>query len=150
MRRGQGARGQHEVLRLETEPLPGATIDGLDGDQATVAVGDTRAEVAVEEIDELWFGDYLLVWRPPTGRVEALRPGSRGDSVRWLRESLARLQGEPAADGDVADAALEARLRSFQRRHRLEVDGLAGQQTQILINSLLASENTPRLSGADR
>jgi hypothetical protein len=34
----------------------------------------------------------------------------------------------------------------FQRDHRLEVDGLAGQQTQIIINSLLAVVGTPRLS----
>jgi len=154
-------RGSFNVLEQLDRPAVLTLIDeqggrhyvvltGLAGDRATVAVGDSRVEVGLEEIGELWFGDYLLVWRPPTGRVEALRPGSRGDSVRWLRESLARLDGEPAAEGDLFDAALESRLRSFQRRHRLEVDGLAGQQTQILINSLLASENTPRLSGGER
>jgi peptidoglycan hydrolase-like protein with peptidoglycan-binding domain len=37
-------------------------------------------------------------------------------------------------------------VRRFQREHRLDVDGLAGQQTQIIINSLLAVEGTPRLS----
>jgi len=34
----------------------------------------------------------------------------------------------------------------FQRDHRLVVDGLAGQQTQIIINSLLGSDETPRLT----
>jgi len=29
----------------------------------------------------------------------------------------------------------------------LQIDGLAGQRTQILINSMLAHDGTPRLSG---
>jgi hypothetical protein len=37
-------------------------------------------------------------------------------------------------------------VRDFQRDHRLDIDGVAGQQTQIIINSQLAVEGTPRLS----
>jgi general secretion pathway protein A len=68
-----------------------------------------------------------------------------------LRQSLAALSGgeNSATDNsDLFDAELEQQLKEFQRRHRLQVDGLAGQQTQILINSLLADDSTPRL--ADR
>ena len=46
------------------------------------------------------------------------------------------------------DADLEQIVRQFQRDHRLSVDGLAGQQTQIVINSLLAGDGTPRLKTA--
>jgi hypothetical protein len=34
----------------------------------------------------------------------------------------------------------------FQRRNRLEADGLAGQQTQIIINSRLGLDDRPSLS----
>ena len=41
---------------------------------------------------------------------------------------------------DIYDNSLANRVRDFQRDHRLDVDGLAGRQTQIIINSLLAGE----------
>jgi general secretion pathway protein A len=92
-----------------------------------------------------------LIWRPVNGNSSALGPGSRSENVRWLRQSLAALSGGEISatdNSDLFDAELERRLKDFQRHHRLQVDGLAGQQTQILINSLLADDNTPRL--ADR
>jgi general secretion pathway protein A len=73
----------------------------------------------------------------------------RDENVRWLRQSLAALDPEyegKVSDSDLFDAELERQLRSFQRRNRLQVDGLAGQQTQIFINSLLSLEGTPKLS----
>ncbi|NIR62046.1 MAG: peptidoglycan-binding protein [Gammaproteobacteria bacterium] len=66
-----------------------------------------------------------------------------------MRESLAaiddRYRAEPL-DSSIYDAELEQRVIDFQRDHRLDVDGLAGQQTQIIINSLLGLEDTPRLT----
>ena len=56
-----------------------------------------------------------------------------------------RYRAEPL-DSGIYDAALEQRVIEFQRDHRLDVDGLVGQQTQIIINSLLGSEDTPRLT----
>jgi len=78
----------------------------------------------------------------------ALGPGLRGPEVTWLRDSLAAIDERYATEGttDLFDAELEDRVRRFQRDHRLDVDGLAGQQTQIIINSLLAIEGIPRLS----
>ena len=96
----------------------------------------------------MWFGQYLLLWRPANGGEVSLGPGSRGPAVRWLRTSLAAISPDYASgdpDSDRFDAELEQVVRAFQRDHRLDVDGLAGQQTQIIINSLLAIDGTPRL-----
>jgi general secretion pathway protein A len=123
-------------------------LTALSGDTAELAFGDSRLRVPVTEVTDLWFGQYTLIWRPPNGNATALRSGSRGENVRWLRQSLARIDGEGSGgdSSDYFDAALEERVMDFQRRHRLQVDGLAGQQTQILINSLLADDGTPRLA----
>ncbi|MBT8088051.1 MAG: peptidoglycan-binding protein, partial [Gammaproteobacteria bacterium] len=75
--------------------------------------------------------------------------GSRGDLVVWLRESLAAIAPEYASEdtqSDTFDEGLGQVVRQFQRDHRLSVDGVAGQQTQIIINSLLAGDGTPRLN----
>lgn len=155
-------RGSWAVVRQLNRPAM-LTLTDADGnsfypvvtaigeDDVELAFGDERRRYPQDEVTDLWFGQYLLLWRPPGGRVTALRPGSRGAEVVWLRQSLAALDdayATSAAGSDVFDAELEQRLREFQRRNRLIVDGLAGQHTQILINSLLAAENTPQLRGA--
>ncbi|MGB5247288.1 MAG: AAA family ATPase [Woeseia sp.] len=121
----------------------------VDGDRAELAIDDTRQWFPVSEISELWFGQYLLLWQPPNGQLVTLQPGSRGVAVAWLRSSLAAIDTDYASSSDTPelfDPGLETALKNFQRRNRLQVDGVAGQQTQILINSLLADENTPLLA----
>ena len=101
------------------------------------------------ELSDLWFGEYVLLWRPPSGSSDALGPGSVGPGVLWLRESLAAIDSRytsASADSDVFDADLADKVRLFQRDHRLDVDGLAGRQTQIIINTLLEPDRAPRLT----
>ena len=78
-----------------------------------------------------------------------MAPGSRGPSVLWLRKSLAEIDARYRTDlpnSDEFDEDLRQNVRAFQRDHRLDVDGVAGQQTQIIINTLLAADDTPRLT----
>jgi general secretion pathway protein A len=123
----------------------------LNGGQGELAIGDTRSIHSVEEISKLWFGEYVLIWRPPNGDAKSIRRGMRDESVRWLRQSLAaidtdqNLETPASADLDYFDGELEQKVMEFQRQHRLTVDGLAGQQTQIIINSSLALDGIPRL-----
>jgi len=124
-------------------------LTGITGSNAELSLGGVRVTHAAADISDAWFGEFMLLWRPPTGLAVSLGPGSQGSDVAWLRNSLAAIDGSYASadvQSEIFDAELEQLVRSFQRDHRLEVDGLAGQQTQIIINSLLAVEGTPRLS----
>jgi general secretion pathway protein A len=124
-------------------------LTGITNGNAELSLGGVRVTHSVTDISDVWLGEFMLLWRPPTGAAVSLGPGSRGGDVAWLRNSLAAIDGRYAStdvQSEVFDAELEQLVRSFQRDHRLEVDGLAGQQTQIIINSLLAVEGTPRLS----
>jgi len=124
-------------------------LEALQGDRARLSIAGVSVTHSFLDVTDMWFGDYILLWKPPNGNSLALARGSRGDNVVWLRESLAaidaRYRAEPL-DATVYDAELEQRVIDFQRDHRLVVDGLAGQQTQIIINSLLGSDDTPRLT----
>ena len=124
-------------------------LTGLAEAGAMLAHDDGSLLVSVEELDPLWLGQYTLVWRPPAGAPAVIRPGMLNTSVGWLRNSLAALGFDAAATetgADYFDSELERQLRAFQRRHRLDVDGIAGEQTQIMINTLLASDGSPRLA----
>ena len=124
-------------------------LQALHGNTAELSIAGVDVTHPFLNVTDMWFGDYILLWKPPNGAAFALGRGSRGDNVVWLRESLAaiddRYRAEPL-DSIIYDAELEQRVIDFQRDHRLDVDGLAGQQTQIIINSLLGSEDTPRLT----
>ena len=124
-------------------------LTAIENGHAELSIGSVTVTHPVERISDLWFGLYMLLWKPPNGTTVSLGPGSRNQNVVWLRESLATInddyRSEPI-DSDVFDNELERAVRNFQRDHRLSVDGLAGQQTQIVVNSLLALDGTPRLT----
>jgi general secretion pathway protein A len=124
-------------------------LTAIFGDSAELSIGGVPVSHPVADITRVWFGNFMLLWRPPTGEATSLGRGSQGADVAWLRNSLATIDGRYASadlDSELFDGELEEIVRLFQREHRLDVDGLAGQQTQIIINSLLAVEGTPRLS----
>jgi general secretion pathway protein A len=107
--------------------------------------------VATEELRQLWFGEYLLLWRPQTAGVRSFFPGMRDPDVLWLRESLASIQREPLEPmaSDVYDDALAERVRAYQKDRNLPVDGLAGQATQAAINADLGVDENIRLAWSD-
>ena len=124
-------------------------LTSISGEWAELSIGGVSVSHPVSVISELWFGTYQLLWRPPNGVAVSLLPGMRNSNVVWLRESLAAIDEQYRAepfDSNVYDPELQRQVREFQRDHRLDVDGLAGQQTQIIINSLLEPDSTPRLT----
>jgi len=87
------------------------------------------------------------LWRPPLAVVKSLAPGMRGEDVKWLRDSLRATQGLPAAPpgNDVYDDDLVRLVQDFQRQHRLAVDGVAGVQTQIALDTALNATESPTI-----
>jgi general secretion pathway protein A len=126
-------------------------LAGLGPQIAAIIIGGREFRVANSELEQLWFGESLLLWRPGTSTVKSFLPGMRDADVRWLRASLARIQGKPVdpMDSDLYDEALAARVRDYQRDRRLPVDGLAGHATQVAINSDLGGGDMPRLALAN-
>jgi general secretion pathway protein A len=155
-------RGSFGQLRLYNRPailmLTGdggvayeVVLTALDDEHATVQLGGSSHDVSIGELSRYWLGDFVMLWRPGTSQVKSLSLGMRGDDVRWLRQSLQRVEGEHS-DGpvsDVFDENLSKLVRDFQRQHRLTVDGIAGVQTQIVLASAVAPPDSPFLYLAD-
>jgi general secretion pathway protein A len=122
-------------------------LSALDDKFATLNLGEHNERVPLEEISRDWFGEFTVVWKPKTARTRLLSMGMKGDEVRWLRRSLNALQGA-ASDpehGDVYDEELAIAVQNFQREHRLNVDGVAGLQTQVVLDTALAEPGSPLL-----
>jgi len=155
-------RGSFAQLKLINRPAILSLVDaqgaahqvvlsGLDGDDAKLVLGTGEANVPISELADYWFGEFLVLWRPQTTALRPLRAGMRGDDVRWLRQGLEQLSGvanaEPA--GDYFDSGLQSLVEDFQRSRRLAVDGIAGLQTQLVLDSALGLPGAPTLSHAE-
>jgi len=138
------------TLRDSEGGLHQVVLAQIDQSSAVIDVGSEKLKVPLNDVIELWYGEYLLLWQPQIGAVKSFYPGLRDPDVTWLRESLATIQGNPIdpMDSEYFDDNLESRVKDYQVTRRLNVDGLVGQQTQIVINSDLGV-GAPRLVKAD-
>ena len=154
-------RGSIAQLKLINRPAILSLIDasgaphevvlaGLDAEGARLLIGAREARVPIAELADYWFGEFLVLWRSPSQRP--LRAGMRGEDVRWLRQGLEQLGGLPASDAsaDLFDDELERLVEDFQRSRRLLVDGVAGVQTQLVLDAALSAPGTPTLAGPPR
>ena len=127
-----------------------AVLHRMDSDTASLAFGTRTYRTGLTDLSRYWYGDSLVLWRPGALQGDDLAPGMEGEGVRWLRASLARIDGDPGGVPDTGssffDSDLEARVRNYQRERSLSVDGIAGAQTQIAINTDLEVPGTPILS----
>jgi general secretion pathway protein A len=122
-------------------------LSSLDDQTATLNLGEQNAKVSIDDLSRDWFGDFTVVWKPKTSRTRLLSLGMQGDEVRWLRRSLNALGGlaSDPEHADVYDQELAIAVQNFQREHRLNVDGIAGVQTQVVLDTALADPNSPLL-----
>jgi len=131
--------GTHQVLLI-----------ALTDEAATIELGGKPQDVPIATISRYWFGDFLLLWRPPLEVAKSLGPGMRGAEVRWLHDNLRAAQGLPAerAASNLYDEELTGLVQDFQRTHRLNADGVAGVQTQIVLDTVLNPSGSPTLDRA--
>jgi general secretion pathway protein A len=122
-------------------------VSGLVGDTAKINLPDETRMVSIASLSRLWYGDYLVMWRPQLGSARPLSAGMQGDGVRWLRTKLNTVAGKPegAPASDYYDEDLVKMVEDFQRQYRLNVDGIAGVQTQIVLDALGNAPGTPVL-----
>jgi general secretion pathway protein A len=150
-------RGSFAQLRLYNRPailmlndeagMPHQVVlSGLDDEHARINLGGAMHAIGIGELSRYWFGDFVLLWHPDT-HMKPLSLGMRGEDVRHLRQSLQRVEGVHGSEpvSDVFDSELGQLVRDFQRAHRLSVDGVAGVQTLVVLNSAMAAPDTPLL-----
>ncbi len=128
-----------------------ALMSALGYEHAELTSAGRTHRVAIADLTHHWYGEHLLLWRPVLAGGRDLAPGTRGEDVRWLRESLAAIRDVPlpGTASDLYDPELEAWVREFQSARRLTVDGIVGARTQIAIRTDLGLADAPQLSRVD-
>lgn len=121
-------------------------VTKLVADQATLRAGAATVQFATSQLDPLWDGGFLLLWRPNANAPVPLKPGMVGTSVAWLRTQLATLEHTNDSGSSSYDASLTAAVKQFQASQQLAVDGVAGEETLIYLNTVLDAPGTPWLT----
>lgn len=71
----------------------------------------------------------------PTPAKTAIRYGDSGNAVRWVQWAIKRSGYSVAVDGKFGPTTKKA-LKKFQKKYKLEPDGVAGPKTQEQIKTL--------------
>ncbi len=120
-------------------------LDRLDGQRARFVAGGQVVELDARVLESRWFGEFQLLWRPPTVYTASVAPGGDGAAIPWLARSLATLGLYPRDGGA---SRLEGQLLGALKRYQLSAglvpDGALGPLTVIhLLNAL--GHQDPRL-----
>ncbi len=119
-----------------------ALLTGLTRDSATLRAGGSEQTVTLTALAQRWQGGFATLWRSPPGY-----DGRSDDpqTLAWMAAGLAQATGAPAPGGTpTLDAALRARLRTFQTAQGLAADGQPGPMTFMQLNRT-AGVAEPRL-----
>jgi len=92
-------------------------------------------EVPLAMLAPLWQGTFRYFWHPPSGFERPLQRGDEGPAVAAIAQQFAVLdEQEMPLTSSKFSAALEQRVRIFQRDNNLSDDGVVGEQTLLRLN----------------
>lgn len=153
--------GDWQNLRQLDRPAILTLSSGRGGVQHVLlrelGAADARVETAagplrvpLEQLDLLWTGEFLLLWRRETADP-FIGPEASAASIVWLRQQLAEAEGRTLTPpvSPKFDAELREALVRFQSAHGLDRDGLAGPRTLIALSNLKPLTGTPTLAAAN-
>ena len=136
------------TLLADTGERVPVLLQNLDDSVAELIINNELYRLAVEQVEQNWYGDFtLLLQLPPGGRLY-LKVGDRDPVVSWIRDRLEMAQGViiPADDPLNFDYALQREVLAFQRAHGLKTDGIVGKYTMIHLNTASRRKGLPLLS----
>ena len=136
------------TLLADTGERVPVLLQHLDDSVAELIINNELYRLAVEQVEQNWYGDFtLLLQLPPGGRLY-LQVGDRGPVVSWIRDRLEIALGViiPADDPLSFDYALQREVLAFQRAQGLKTDGIVGKYTMIHLNTASRRKGVPLLS----
>ena len=127
-----------------------AVVHAISSRGISIQLGTRTWHVTLADLKKHWQKRLHLIWMKPPGSKSYLKPGDTGQTVEWLAKQMDHFEGTmiPPRHFSSLDPVLIERLKDFQQRHGLPVDGTAGTMTLNRIQQLI-HPNTPRLQSID-
>lgn len=135
------------ILRLSDGRIEAwVVLLGIGKNTVRLALGGESIDLARDELDRVWLGEYYAVWRAPSVVPGNLRRGDSGVAVDWLRDRLVaakHLRGEAPNGPAFFDPDVELAVRQLQTAHGLSPDGIVGPETLLALTATV--DSGPRL-----
>ena len=109
------------------------TITSIQDELATVYSNNTAYTIKLSDLDQYWYGQFILLWRKPDSYSSAITPGDSGNIVNWLINQFADSQFINTSNA--YDETLVEKVKAFQSQHGLATDGIVGPVTIIHLNT---------------
>ena len=103
------------------------TITSIQDELAIVYSNNTAYTIKLSDLDQYWYGQFILLWRKPENYSSAITPGDSGTIISWLSTHF--IDGRLASGSNVYDDSLIERIKLFQSQHGLAADGIVGPVT---------------------
>lgn len=111
-----------------------AILYKLSDDKAQLLLADKRIEVPTEWLKQHWSGEYQLLWHSELAD-QTLKLNSQGPEVAKLNNLLSQVLGEPLKERRQFDQSVKNKVEAFQMWQGINVDGIAGKRTLMLLDS---------------
>ncbi|VAW50247.1 General secretion pathway protein A [hydrothermal vent metagenome] len=109
------------------------TITSIQNELATVYSGNKKYTVSLNELDQYWYGDFIIFWQTPKNYLTVISPGDSGDIIAWLHSQFG--SSKFSTEQKKYDSALMKKVKAFQIENNLTADGIVGPATIIRLNS---------------
>ena len=127
-----------------------AVLRSLHGRRATLLTESGLLTVSLAELEQYWFGKFLLLWQLPDYADSGNLYTESAERELWLGARMMQLAeklgGSEQEIARVKALPLTQQIEWYQQHGGLTVDGIAGARTLIRINNDLGAE-VPTLQG---
>lgn len=120
------------ILVLQKSETRLLVLSGFSPDALLLGAAGEVREVARDDVEQYWFGEFIIAWPQAPDWPSEIRRGESGAAVDIVMEMAAA--ADPAwQGGGVFDSGFESWLMTFQRRKGLKADGIVGPNTLIYL-----------------
>ncbi|MCG8488706.1 MAG: AAA family ATPase [Chromatiales bacterium] len=135
-------------LMMEQGERYHVVVTGMSDQSVTLDMNGRKFSFDYGEMDRLWTGSYIILWRPPPLAKGSLQLGQSGRDVGWLISVLDKIEGiesDYSVTNPRFDQRLHQRVVRFQRENGLSADGIVGKQTLIQLKGSVTDLTRPAL-----
>jgi general secretion pathway protein A len=150
------------LLRIEYPAVLELTFPGLSGKRFVSLVGREDGQFLIDppmagkdslsfsEIEKHWSGQGFILWKDPLNFPTSITPASKGSHVRELQGLLREAEAYSKPATGVYDSDTLSAVRKFQSSKGIAQDGIAGDQTLMLLYRSIDRFEVPRLTGGPK
>ena len=120
----------------------------INATELILTAEDGSRTIRYDEFIKSWDGSFQYLWKPPKGYGLLKKGVSNRPLVDWLQSRLMLMDHEYewVITGGHYTEAIRLRVVEFQERHQLLADGILGDQTTMMLNTL-TDPSIPSLRG---